>query len=89
MALGADPTAVLRLIVRDALSLASAGIVLGLMLSLLLTRLLASQLFNVSAYDPIVLVAVGPVLLLVAVAASYVPGRAASRLNPVTALQSE
>ncbi len=89
MALGADPTAVLRLIVRDALSLVSAGIVLGLMLSLLLTRLLASQLFNVSAYDPIVLVAVGPLLLLVAVAASYVPGRAASRLNPVTALQSE
>jgi predicted permease len=89
MALGADPSAVLRLIVRDALSLASAGIVLGLLLSLLLTRLLASELFNVSSYDPIVLVAVGPVLLLVAVAASYVPGRAASRLNPVTALQSE
>jgi predicted permease len=89
MALGADPGAVLRLIVRDALALALAGIVLGLVLAMLLTRLLASQLFNVSAYDPLVLLAVGPVLLLVAAGASYVPGRVASRLNPVAALQSE
>ena len=62
---------------------------LGLVLAILLTRFLASQLFNVSAYDPLVLLAVGPVLLLVAAGASYVPGRVASRLNPVTALQSE
>jgi len=89
MALGADPSAVLRLVVRDAISLAAAGIVLGLGLTILLTRLLASQLFNVSAYDPVVLLAVGPVLLIVAAAASYLPGRAASRLNPVLALQSE
>jgi len=54
-----------------------------------LTRLLATQLFNVSAYDPVVLLAVGPLLLIVAAGASYLPGRAASRLNPVVALQSD
>jgi putative ABC transport system permease protein len=89
MALGADGGAVLWLIVRDAVTLALAGVALGLALALVLTRLLASQLFDVSAYDPVVLGAVGPVLLIVAIAASSIPGRAASRLNPVDALQSD
>jgi putative ABC transport system permease protein len=89
MALGADAGAVLRLIIRDAVTLALGGVVLGLVLSLALTHLLASQLFDVSAYDPFVLGAVGPVLLIVAVAASSIPGHAASRLNPVDALQSD
>jgi len=89
MALGADGGAVLRLIIRDAVTLAVGGVALGLVLSLALTHLLASQLFDVSAYDPFVLGAVGPVLLIVAVAASSIPGRAASRLNPVDALQSD
>ena len=89
MALGADPSSVLRLIVRDALSLAGAGVVLGLVLALLLTRLLESQLFGVSARDPLVLGAIAPVLLIVAAAASYLPGRTASRLNPVTALRAD
>jgi ABC-type antimicrobial peptide transport system permease subunit len=89
MALGADGGAVLRLIVRDALMLALGGVALGLVLSLALTRLLSSQLFDVSAYDPIVLGGVGPVLLIVAIVASSIPGRAASRLNPVDALQSD
>ena len=89
MALGADPSSVLRLIVRDALSLAAAGVVLGLVLALLLTRLLESQLFGVSARDPLVLGAIAPVLLIVAAAASYLPGRAASRLNPVSALRAD
>ena len=89
MALGADAGAVLRLIVRDAVRLALGGVALGLALALVLTRLLASQLFDVSAYDPLVLGGVGPVLLVVAVAASSIPGRAASRLNPVDALQSD
>ena len=89
MALGADPGAVLRLIVQDALALAAGGAVLGIVLSLLLTRLLESQLFGVSARDPLVLGAIAPVLLVVAAAASYLPGRAASKLNPVTALRAD
>jgi putative ABC transport system permease protein len=89
MALGADPSAVLRLIVRDALSLAAGGVALGLVLALVLTRLLQSQLFGVSAHDPLVLGAIAPVLLVVAAGASYLPGRAASKLNPVAALQSD
>ena len=89
MALGAAPAAVLRLIVMDAMVLAAGGVGLGLALSLALTRLLESQLFGVSARDPVVLAAIAPVLLIVAAGASYLPGRAASRLNPVTALQSD
>jgi putative ABC transport system permease protein len=89
MALGADPSSVLRLIVRDAMALAGWGVGLGLVLSLVLTRLLESQLFGVSARDPLVLVTIGPVLLVVAAGASYLPGRAASRLNPVSALQAD
>jgi ABC-type antimicrobial peptide transport system permease subunit len=89
MALGADPAAVLRLIVKDAMVLGAAGVGLGLMLALVLTQLLESQLFGVAARDPLVLGAIAPVLLIVAAMASYLPGRQASRLNPVTALQSE
>jgi putative ABC transport system permease protein len=89
MALGADPGSVLRLIVGDALSLATIGVVLGLVLSLILTRLLESQLFGVSPRDPVVLGAIVLVLLIVACAASYLPGRAASRLNPVSALRAD
>jgi predicted permease len=89
MALGADGGVVLWLVVRDAVKLALVGVAVGLAFSLVLTRLLASQLFDVSAYDPLVLVGVGPILLMVAVIASSIPGRAASRLNPVDALQSD
>ena len=89
MALGADPNAVLRLIVRDAMTLGATGVGLGLVLSLVLTRLLESQLFGVASRDPVVFGAIAPVLLIVAAAASYLPGREASRLNPVTALQSD
>ena len=89
MALGADPSAVLRLIVMDAMTLGATGVGLGLVLSLLLTRLLESQLFGVASRDPVVFTAITPVLLIVAAAASYLPGREASRLNPVTALQSD
>jgi ABC-type antimicrobial peptide transport system permease subunit len=89
MALGADPNAVLRLIVMDAMALGATGVGLGLVLSLLLTRLLESQLFGVASRDPVVFTAITPVLLIVAAAASYLPGREASRLNPVTALQSD
>ncbi len=89
MALGADPNAVLRLIVMDAMTLGAIGVGLGLVLSLVLTRLLESQLFGVATRDPVVFGAIAPVLLIVAAAASYLPGREASRMNPVTALQSE
>lgn len=89
MAVGADGGAVLRLIVRDAVALAALGTVVGLGLSLGLMRFLSSQLFEVSAREPIVLVIVAPVLLVVAAAAAWGPGRAAANLSPVTALRSE
>jgi putative ABC transport system permease protein len=69
--------------------LAAGGAVLGLGLALTLTHLLQSQLFGVSARDPIVFASLAPVLIGVVAAASYLPGRSASRLNPVAALRSD
>jgi putative ABC transport system permease protein len=89
MAVGADASAVLRLIVWDAMSLAALGTVLGLGLSLVLMRFLSSQLFEVSARDPLVLGIVAPVLLVVAAAAAWGPGLSAAKLSPVTALRSD
>ena len=89
MAIGASPGSVLTMVVRESLTLAAAGIVVGLGLALLLTRFLQGQLFDVSAHDPYVFLGVGPVLLLVVAAASYLPARVASRTDPITVLQPE
>jgi predicted permease len=89
MAIGASPASVLALVVRESLALAAVGLAIGLVLAFGLTRLLESQLYAVSARDPIVFGAVGPVLLLVVAAASWVPARVASRTDPMTALQPE
>jgi len=89
MALGADGTSVLRLVVGDAVRLAVIGVTLGIVVALGLTRLIAGQLFEVSPYDPVVFAVTAPILLMVAVFASYLPGRTASRLNPVVALRAD
>jgi ABC-type antimicrobial peptide transport system permease subunit len=89
MAIGASPASVLALVVRESLALATVGLAIGLVLAFGLTRVLESQLYAVSARDPIVFGAVGPVLLVVVAAASWVPARVASRTDPMTALQPE
>jgi predicted permease len=89
MAIGASPGSVLTMVVRESLTLALAGILVGLALALLLTRFLQGQLFDVSAHDPLVFGTIGPVLLVVVAAASYLPARVASRTDPMTALQPE
>jgi putative ABC transport system permease protein len=89
MAIGASPGSVLSMVVRESVTLAAGGIVVGLALSLPLTRLLEGQLFQVSARDPLVFGVIGPVLLLVVTAASWIPARVASRTDPMTALQPE
>ena len=65
------------------------GVVAGLVLAALLTRFVRSQLFDISAHDPLVFAVVGPALLLVVAAASYLPARVASRTDPITVLQPE
>ena len=89
MALGAQPHSVLRLILRQGAKLALLGLGAGTVAALLLTRLMASLLYRVSATDPLTFGAVGIVLLGAAVTACYIPARRAMRVDPMVALRHE
>ena len=86
-ALGADRAAILRLVLRQGLATACAGILAGAVGSLLLGRSLQSQLFGVTANDPLILAGGCVILLMVAVAAVYVPARRATMVDPLVALR--
>jgi predicted lysophospholipase L1 biosynthesis ABC-type transport system permease subunit len=87
MALGAQPSDVLRLVVRQAMVVALTGAAIGLAGALALTRLMASLLFGVTARDPLVFVTAPLVMLAIALAASFFPARRASKVHPLTALR--
>jgi putative ABC transport system permease protein len=89
IAVGSQPRQVAGLVVRDGLTLAVVGLALGLGGVWALGRFLQSALYGVDAHDPIVIGAMTAALLGVALLASYVPARAAARLNPVEVLRSE
>jgi putative ABC transport system permease protein len=89
MALGAERRRVLALILRQGLTLAVAGIVLGLPVSVLVGRLLRSSLFGVTAADPATLVLIPVMLLAVALLAAWLPARRATRVDPLVALRNE
>jgi len=89
MALGASPWSVRWLVVRQGIGRALAGIAIGLGASLLLTRSIESLLFGVSGRDPRVLLGTAAILGLVALVASYLPARRATRLDPLRALREE
>ena len=89
MALGARRAQVLQMIVGQALLLAGAGIAIGGAAAFLLTRLMSGLLFNVTHGDPATFATVAAVLAGVAAVASYVPGRRATRVDPVIALRAE
>jgi ABC-type antimicrobial peptide transport system permease subunit len=89
MALGAGRMDVLRLVLRQGLTLTLIGVAAGLISALALTRLMASLLYGVTATDYITFVSVSAVLIAVGVAASYVPARRATKVNPTIALRSE
>jgi predicted permease len=89
MALGAQRADVLRLILRVTLRLVVVGVVLGLLGSLGVMKVLASQVWGVSPRDPVTLVTVVAAMSLAALAASYFPARRAMRVNPVVALRGE
>lgn len=87
--LGAQPADVFREIVGEGLRLALAGVGVGIVAALALTRVLQSFLFGVSAYDPVTFVSVALVLTLVAVLACFFPARRATQVDPLVALRYE
>jgi predicted lysophospholipase L1 biosynthesis ABC-type transport system permease subunit len=89
VALGAQVAEVIRNVTLQSLRLALLGTAAGVIGALLLTRIIRSMLFEVSATDPIVLAGVSLVLVAVALAASYIPARRAARIDPVIALRAE
>jgi predicted permease len=89
MALGAEQRNILRLVIRQALVLVSVGIAIGLMGAYGLTRLMASLLFGVSATDRLTFIVISGLLGGIALLASYVPARRASKVDPIIALRYE
>jgi putative ABC transport system permease protein len=89
MALGARRQEVLLLIVGQCARLASLGVAIGLAGALLLTRLMSSLLYGVGAADPATYASVAILLVVVALAASYLPARRAMRMDPAIALRHE
>jgi putative ABC transport system permease protein len=89
MALGAGSGVVAGMVVRQGLALALIGVVVGLAAAIAATRLMAGFLFNVSPTDPGTFTAVVGIILVVVAAASYLPARRASRVDPLVALRME
>jgi putative ABC transport system permease protein len=89
MALGASPRDVLKLVLGQGLKLALVGAALGIAGALTMTRLIQGLLFQVSATDPVTFISVTALLTLVALAASYLPARRATRVDPMVALRYE
>ena len=88
IALGADRQMILRMILVGGFRIAATGLAIGVVGALALTHLLSALLFGISARDPYVCALVAIVLLAVGVAASLVPARRATRVNPIAVLQS-
>jgi|HubBroStandDraft_1064217.scaffolds.fasta_scaffold25046_1 predicted permease len=89
MALGAQQGSVLKLVLRQGIVLAVVGAALGIGVALSVTRYLTSMLYDVHANDPLTMIAVPVLLVLVALAACYVPARRAMRVDPMVALRHE
>ena len=89
VALGADDSDVVRLVLRQGLALAASGIAVGLVASFALTRVVESFLVGVESTDPVTFVGIPVLLLGVALVASYIPARRAAGVDPVVALSDE
>lgn len=89
VALGAQRKDVMRLIIGNGAKMALIGVAIGIVAALGLTRLMSNQLFGVSPHDPLTFATVAVLLVLVAVAACYIPARRAMRVDPMVALRHD
>lgn len=89
MALGAQRRDIMVLVLGEGTKMALIGALVGMAASLVLTRLMAKQLFGVSAHDPLTYASVAFVLMLVAIAACFIPARRAVRMDPMKSLRWE
>ncbi|MFL6276266.1 MAG: ABC transporter permease [Blastocatellia bacterium] len=89
VALGASRADVLKLVLSQAIQLALIGVAIGLAAALALTRFMSSLLFGVSATDPLTFASICAILIAVALTASYLPARRATRIDPMVALRYE
>jgi putative ABC transport system permease protein len=89
MALGADPRDILRLIIRQSMTLVVVGVAIGFPASLALTHLMSSLLFSLSATDPVTFLVITLLLAGVALLACYLPARRAAKVDPMVALKYE
>ena len=89
MALGAQATDVLKLVLRQGIILAMTGILIGVIAAFVVTRFMAGLLYGVSATDPLIFIAVSLVLMIIALLACYIPARRATKVDPIIALRYE
>jgi putative ABC transport system permease protein len=89
MALGAQPGDVLRDVLRRGMEWTVAGLAVGIAAAFAMSRLIGSMLVNVSAADPVTFCGTALFLALVALAASYLPARRATKVDPMVALRCE
>jgi len=89
IALGAQPSQILRLVVGRGLWLAGIGIVLGIVGALAMSRLLVFMLAGISPHDPLTFAGVAVLIAAVSLAACYIPARRAMRIDPLAAVRYE
>ena len=89
MALGARGADVVRMVMKETMSLVSIGMAIGLGAALATTRLISTLLFDLSPNDPATIAAAVSLMIAVAALAGYLPARRASRVDPMTALRCE